>query len=807
LNSPSFAQLIPTQASRSTGTTTAQAPATGGSSYLKNLGLFKANRSQAKQDESMDNLKNAIRKINYFLSNGLDTAEIRMKLRQIQEWDSMSAENTFHARRSIQTNRNLATSFMLVTQLLESTESLKRKISSYQEKIRENRIELDSLTADSTFLALPGDSLSLILFYQKVTLIGKDYLQVDSALKATAFNVYSLELLANSLISKFSADLTRITEAREGLIGITLKREQPNIWNYNPYDWPLKDNLKFSLKKNFLLISFYAKNNSGNIFLVVLAVLFLSFFLSALKAKLKNNPDLSSIYSVQDVLRYPLLSSLFICLSILQFIFIDAPFVFYVFFWIIPALCLTFILYQPRERFWLSVWLITFSLFLATCLDYIILQVSWIERWGIFALCLSLIVLGLIIIFNHKKHNLREKWIIYALIFIFILECVSLIAIVFGRYNFAKSLFTSGYFNLFVGILLLWTIRLLNELLSLASEVYKNNSGKAFYIDFKKIGRELPFIFYVFLFLAWFELFSRHFYFFQVVLEPFKHFFVSERIVGAYTFSIKSIVIFIVILFLAGMTSKVVSFFASDAHVKPGPDNLKKGGIGSWLLLIRIAIISLGIFVAFAAAGIPMDRLALVLGALSVGIGFGLQTLVNNLVSGLIIAFEKPVNVGDIVDIGQQSGTMKSIGFRSSVITTFDGADMIIPNGDMLNQHLINWTLSDQKRRIEVLVGVAYGTNLEVTRSLVIEILKTDERILVWPTPMVLFNRFSDSSIDIRILFWINQSDDWLIVKSDVISAVEGTFRLNGIVIPFPQRDVNLREISHDKEAEEEQSV
>lgn len=129
--------------------------------------------------------------------------------------------------------------------------------------------------------------------------------------------------------------------------------------------------------------------------------------------------------------------------------------------------------------------------------------------------------------------------------------------------------------------------------------------------------------------------------------------------------------------------------------------------MGSWLLLVRIVIISIALFLAFASAGTQMDKIAILFSALSVGIGFGLQTLVNNLVSGLIIAFEKPVNVGDDVDINGQSGIMKSIGFRSSVISTYDGSDIIIPNGDLLNAHLINWTLGETKRRVEVLIGNA----------------------------------------------------------------------------------------------------
>ena len=143
---------------------------------------------------------------------------------------------------------------------------------------------------------------------------------------------------------------------------------------------------------------------------------------------------------------------------------------------------------------------------------------------------------------------------------------------------------------------------------------------------------------------------------------------------------------------LSVIISKIVSFFASDQQQSAAKnDTQAKHGLGSWLLLVRISILAIGLFLAVAAAGIPVDRITIVLGALGVGIGFGLQTLVNNLVSGLIIAFEQPVNVGDVVDVSGQGGIMKSIGFRSSVISTWDGADMVMPNGDLLNSHLMNW--------------------------------------------------------------------------------------------------------------------
>jgi small-conductance mechanosensitive channel len=344
-------------------------------------------------------------------------------------------------------------------------------------------------------------------------------------------------------------------------------------------------------------------------------------------------------------------------------------------------------------------------------------------------------------------------------------------------------LLTSGFFNLVVGVLLLWTIRLIHDVFKVSAEAYRSDREKKYHLDFEKMESEVPPILYYILGIGWFILIGRNFYIYKQITNPVIDFFVSERILGAYSFSWGSILLFIAIITLAGLISKLVSYFADE----PDAANGKKNKIGSWMLLIRIAIISFGIFLAFAASGIAMDKIAIVFGALSVGIGFGLQNLVNNLVSGLIIAFEKPLNVGDVVEIGGRSGTMKSIGFRSSVITTFDGSEVVIPNGDLLNQHLVNWTLNTTARRVEILVGVSYGTDIDSTVTLIMELMKNDKRILHYPASLVLVNNFSASSIDLRILFWVDNRDNWILVRSDVMREVKAMFNKNNIEIPFPQ--------------------
>jgi len=162
-------------------------------------------------------------------------------------------------------------------------------------------------------------------------------------------------------------------------------------------------------------------------------------------------------------------------------------------------------------------------------------------------------------------------------------------------------------------------------------------------------------------------------------------------------------------------------------------------------------------------------------------------------VSGLILAFEKPINVGDVVEFGGQSGTMKSIGFRSSIITTWEGADVIIPNGNLLNEQMINWTMGNSSRRVEIVTGVAYGTDLEKAKKLLLDLLAADKRIVAFPKPLVLIKELNSGAIELRVLFWIEHYSTWIQTKSDMIETIDEAFKKEGIKIPNPSQDLNIR--------------
>ena len=211
--------------------------------------------------------------------------------------------------------------------------------------------------------------------------------------------------------------------------------------------------------------------------------------------------------------------------------------------------------------------------------------------------------------------------------------------------------------------------------------------------------------------------------------------------------------------------------------------------------VIKYALITVGFLLAVGAMGIGMDRITILLGAFGVGLGFGLQTIINNFVSGMILVFERPVQVGDSIEVGGVKGRITRIGIRSSTIRTFDGADVTVPNGTMLSDALTNWTMTDRHRRLEVSVGVAYGTDPDTVIRLLKQALAEQEGLLDQPAPMILFTGFGDSSLDFVVRAWVEDNDIYVTTQSDLALRVNRILAENEIEIPFPQRDLHLRSV------------
>lgn len=262
------------------------------------------------------------------------------------------------------------------------------------------------------------------------------------------------------------------------------------------------------------------------------------------------------------------------------------------------------------------------------------------------------------------------------------------------------------------------------------------------------------------------------------------------RTIGAVDITLGSIVIFIFVIWLSVMLTRIISHILDkDVFTRV---KVSKGIPSTIIMMLKIILITGGFFLAAAAAGMKLTNLSIVLGAFSVGIGFGLQNIFNNMVSGIILAFERPINVGDIVQVGELIGTVRSIGLRSSRVKSFDGAEVIVPNGNLISNEMINWTLSDSNRRMDLRVGVAYGTDPEKVIEIMEEIANEHPGVGKKPAPKGYFIEFGDSSLNFRLLAWADL-DNRLEVESEINVLINKKLAEAGIEIPFPQRDLHIK--------------
>ena len=190
--------------------------------------------------------------------------------------------------------------------------------------------------------------------------------------------------------------------------------------------------------------------------------------------------------------------------------------------------------------------------------------------------------------------------------------------------------------------------------------------------------------------------------------------------------------------------------------------------------------------------GLSATSMAVAFGALSIGLGFGLQNIFNNFISGLILLFERPVQVGDVVQIADIWGAVTKINVRSTVVQTYDNASLIIPNSDMISNQVTNWSFKDQRLRRNIVVGVAYGSDTELVRETLLEVAGKHPKVLKKPKPDVLFVDFGDSALIFKLRLWTT-IDHFVPVETDVRFAIDRLFREKDIEISFPQRDIHIR--------------
>lgn len=443
----------------------------------------------------------------------------------------------------------------------------------------------------------------------------------------------------------------------------------------------------------------------------------------------------------------------------------------------------------------------TFLLILAFFLTFNTL-IHFVTEFRIVGRMLLLVqsFLGLYFVYSVLKPGVKSynflnvpvaKWMIYLLPLAFITFGLSAVTNLLGASQFTEFLLYSTTKSIALGILTFSGILVLNGMITILIRSPQANTMYLVKEHSEILENRTRQLLQIAMFAFFIVLICKEFNIWDDVLSSFNSALDYNLGYGEKKITFRGILAFFITIVATWWIAKLLRIILEKELF--GRMNLPRGIPSAISLSIYYFIIAIGFFLALSQSGVDLSQISIIFGALSVGIGFGLQNIISNFISGIILAFERPIQEGDTIEVGSLMGEVKSIGIRSSKVRIFDGSEVIVPNNNLISNEVINWTLSDRKRRSTIEIGVAYGTNPRKVAGILEKIALDYSKTLKDPVPLIIFDGFGDSSLNFKVHFWTYFEDGYT-SKSEVSMNIYDALNEAGIEIPFPQRVVTMKE-------------
>ncbi|MEO3404842.1 mechanosensitive ion channel domain-containing protein [Mucilaginibacter sp. CAU 1740] len=760
-------------------------------------------RSLKRSDTSVNNL---LQKVEYYtsafnqikanLSKKLDTVDISTKLPQYEKRITLIKSLIDNDKSS--TLRYLYTIRDILTRSDDQLDIWQEQLADINTKLVQNQNDLDAISKDSVLKILPADSsLATTYLIQKIAIDSK-YHRLDTTNKKVTVKVGLLQNRVSAVYISVLDMKDQIDSKIRDFSERAISQEYNNIWAMEADEGnDFGTATKATTDMNIKLFSFFiGRDVLIHISGLVLLFAFFAWVRASRRRILRDNESADDVLSQASyVVNHPFASSLIITFTLLPNFYDHPPVVVLETFFGVLMLAILYVINKvcpaTMFRYMAAIFVITF----VYSFSNLYIQVTNIDRVTILVLSLAASVISFM--FLQKVRKAKDDYLPYTGLilkaFIF-MQAISFLCNVFGRVSLAKIIGVTTVYNLWLALAMYYIVHMVMEALFLQLEAGKNSNNLTSYIDYKLLQNKFRSVLSVLAALLWLVMLTQNLSIEDTVFDFLGDFLTKSRSIGGTNtqFTFQSVIIFVAVIWLSSIASKIISYLY-DVSAKHANDiDVAKKKNRTSTLLIRIGVIALGFFLAVAASGVPIDKITIIISAFGIGIGFGLQNIVNNLVSGLILAFEKPIQVGDIIEVDSRSGTIMDIGIRASKIATSDGAEVIIPNGDLISHHVINWTLSNNNRRVELLVSTAYGSDIEKVKDILLNLLRSHEGIMAEPAPSVFVNGVSESSVDFRVFFWAADINTWLGLKSRVLVNIHEAFGKEGIGIPSATKDIKI---------------
>lgn len=416
---------------------------------------------------------------------------------------------------------------------------------------------------------------------------------------------------------------------------------------------------------------------------------------------------------------------------------------------------------------------------------------SNLYRWGMITEAIVLII-SLVLgarIMRKTPEKFKPIYRIFKTLvpFYILILFVSIIANIIGMVSFSKLLITGILISTVLGMVVYLSVKIVTSLVVIFFKLRKDYNIQTLSTMVNATNQRIqPILNWVGIFV-WFMFTLKGFDIYNFIFTEINDLMLVTWKIGEMMISLGGILAFLTIFIVTLILAKLVAtIFLDDWMIKILP----RGAAPAMSLVLRIMIVGIGLYVALSAAGIDLSKLGWMFGALGVGIGFGLQNVVLNFISGLILAFERPINLGDTIEIDQEMGIVTNIGIRSSNIKSYSGYEAIIPNGDLISKKVINYTLSNRDRRSKIIMKTAPNANPEKVIALFNEMASEDHRTRKDPAPKTYFYGYDEEgNLSFALLYWTTFSDT-LKTDSEIALKIFTKLKEEGIQAPAPVRRI-----------------
>ena len=720
------------------------------------------------------------------LENRLDTADMRETLPRYLSMTDMLTDNAKENAGKLNM-RYLMGLEVLVNTMNDNTNAYCEQIRKKTEQLREVEKQLVKLGPDSLLMAGKNDA-ALNLVRRELNTLDSSALDIRHRYQEEKYILSKYQTSISELQIKLLELKNLILAEKKSVQASFWAKEINYAWETPSYErgvWRKKLSMSNSL--NAKIMGNYVdrtKGISGLFGLTILAMSLLVWYFLRYKALQYHNGEVirnRTMYFHKN----PIFSALVLAMPFSYLVYTDMPVPFVATLTLIMVLASLPLALQRYGRNMDIAFLAGIPIYLF--LSYI--RLNWETvfefRWLVLLSSIGTLALGIFIWMQADKEGMDEKaepilkWLSG---FLMVMSVIATVGNLLGRYNVAKVYSTTGVVGFYRGIGLYFFVQVALEAVYLLLEASKKkNDSAASVVEHQEFRTKIKFMLNLFGLATWTYFTLWYLGWLDPLVQNLTTFLQTERQVGDMKFTYGAIALFIGIIMISAFLANTISYFTSLREQRSTLP--RKNRIGSSVLLIRLGILTAGFLLAVAATKIPIDRITIVLGALSVGIGFGLQNIIDNLASGIILALERPIQIGDQVEVDNKAGTVKEIGIRSSRIRASDGSDIVYPNSHLISQGLVNWTLKDSFKKVELIVSVANGSNASLAKKILEEIVLSKD-VMPHPAPQVSFSDFGKNCVNLKLQFWVKHPGEGGARKSEIIADIVERFQEENIKMP-----------------------